>query len=54
MAKLKQKWRGSFNYNRMPVIEYCCIAKGRLFSPELADIFDEIDIKKNILEFLAG
>ena len=22
MAKLKQKWRGLFNYNRMPVIEY--------------------------------
>jgi len=34
----------------MPVIEYCCIAKGRLFPPELADIFDEIDIEKNILE----
>lgn len=22
LAKLKHKWRGSFNYNRMPVIEY--------------------------------
>jgi len=22
LAKLKNKWRGSFNYNRMPIIEY--------------------------------